>query len=429
MPLNNLKNLFLSNTLQKDIFRSNRNSKIKIILVILSCFFVLNYIHTILRLIFVTDNFFDFNHYYAFSELLSKHFNIYNLSNSKINLLAHQLNLPNSFPKATGYSPIIYFLFYPLTILPPNISCLVWVIFNNLILFISIYFLYNLIGNNDFLNLFALLFVAFTFQPIIETIGVGQINILIFFFIILSIHFIYNGKIYLSSIFLAFPVLIKPQYGLLLVFFLWKKQYSLINYTIFNYILLRGLGIIYYGLNIELSYWKELLFLATNKYADSVRGISIKNIIDRIIMGIKKSYISYGQIFYIIISILLTVYSFSKISRSSTKDNIYIKDFSIIICLIAIISPLTYKHHLVLTIIPLLLIINNPRSLPNYKCITLFIISFCLIALKYSLMRFQFFHYGLGAIFTSGKLIGVIFLWWLLNNISLDHLNHIESDS
>ena len=390
--------------LDKYLFSNNTNNNVlNLLLILLTSYLVLNYIHEIARLLTVVQSFVDFKIYYTEVSLLVKNFK---------SLQSYANGLP--------YSPIFYILFYPFTLLNQQSSLILWIIFNHILLIASIYYLNSIFDNNNqYFTLFLTIIIFTTFHPIVANIGFGQVNIIILFLYILAIHFYLKDRKYLVGLCLSLPVLLKPQFALFYIFFLWKREYKIFGFAILNYLLFRVIGILVFNPKIEFLYWKNLLTVTTNnQYVDDIRGISIRNIIDKVIYGINKNYLFIGFILYIIISFSFLISSFSNIRNKFNNKVYFIKDFSIIICLIAIISPVTFDFHLILTIIPFLLLLQRP--LKNYKYIVGLILAYCLIALRYSLVRFETFHHGLPAIFSSGKLIGVIILWWLLNNIDLN---------
>jgi len=390
------------------IFKDSNKEILNLLLILLTSYLVLNYIHEIIRFLAVVQSFIDFKIYYK-----------------EVSHFVKNFKSLESYPNGLAYSPIFYILFYPFTLINQHLSLILWVIVNHIVLIASLYYLTQIFDNNKNLTLLISIIILTTSYPILDNIGFGQVNIFILFSYILSIHFYLKDKKYLVGLFLSFPILIKPQFALFFIFFLWKKEYEIIGYIILNYLLLRIIGIIFFTPKIELFYWKNLFRLTTNShYVADIRGISIRNIIDKIIYGINKNYLFSGIVLYIILSIIFIIYSFANISTKSYNKTSFIKDFSILICLIAIISPLTSAHHLVLTVIPFVLLLKV--QLKDHKYILALILSFCLISLKYSLIRFETFHYGFLSIFRSGRLIGVLILWWLLNNLSLDNLKYTE---
>jgi len=389
--------------MHKIIYDWDSNKDIlNLLLILLTSYLILDYVHEIARLLTVVQSFVDFKVYYK-----------------EVTQFVNNFKSLQSYPNGLAYSPIFYILFYPFTLINQHLSLILWVIVNHIILIASLYYLAQIFDNNKNLTLLISIIILTTSYPILDNIGFGQVNIFILFSYILSIHFYLKDKKYLLGLFLSLPVLFKPQFALFFIFFLWKKEYKIFVFAILNYLLLRVIGILVFNPKIEFLYWKNLLTVTTNnRYIGDIRGISIRNIIDRVIYGINKNYLFVGSLLYIIIGLSFLISSFSNIKNKFHNKVSFIKDFSIITCLITIISPLTYTHHLILTFIPFLLILQVPIN--NYKHIFGLLLSFCLISLRYSLIRFETFHYGLPAIFSSGKLIGVIILWWLLNNIDLN---------
>ncbi len=83
---------------------------------------------------------------------------------------------------------------------------------------------------------------------------------------------------------------------------------------------------------------------------------------------------------------------------------------------IPLLSPLTEEHHLVLLLFPLfLLVLRDPGPQRQFADTGLLILSILLLGSRYSLERFPEFHAGLLSLLSTGKLLGVVGLAWVLS--------------
>lgn len=80
-----------------------------------------------------------------------------------------------------------------------------------------------------------------------------------------------------------------------------------------------------------------------------------------------------------------------------------------------LLSPLTEEHHLVVLLQPLmLLLLCDFEAFTTSKDLGLLVGSIVLLAGRYSLEQFPSFHQGVLSLFTTGKLVGVAGLTWIL---------------
>jgi uncharacterized membrane protein len=76
---------------------------------------------------------------------------------------------------------------------------------------------------------------------------------------------------------------------------------------------------------------------------------------------------------------------------------------------------LTEEHHLVVLLLPLtLLLLAEPVSARRSLEVGALAVSIVLLGSRYSFERFELFHQGLLSLLTTGKLLGVVGLVWIL---------------
>ena len=91
-------------------------------------------------------------------------------------------------------------------------------------------------------------------------------------------------------------------------------------------------------------------------------------------------------------------------------------EFSLFLALAFLVSPMVHEFHY-LALYPAIIMIwfRLPEEISNQHW--LFILSYLLLGVGYSLVGFPRFHSGLLAVFTTGKLAGVIILFLLIGKI------------
>lgn len=391
--------------------------KFIVLLIIASSFLVLTYFHSITKMVFVEKNFCDFAGYYFYADLLNNDKDIYLLTRDK-NLgeehkqLMKESGIPVHIAFGAGYSPLFFYLISFLAKLKFTTANLVWLIANNLLVIAAMMLWIFMRRDRDSYLFFTSIIVMFASQPLLENMGAGQVNV-IFLFLFLLVAYLYNNekREYLCGPALAFVLLLKPQWGLISLFFLWKRSYTVVTSTIISYIVFRIFGILLYGFDIEASYWQSLFYQSQTQTGD-IMDLSLKGVIDRIFLGLLPEQMKIASVLHKAISLTLIVLTFKQIPRIK-NSNEFLLEYAVVISLVAIISPKTLEHHLVPLFIPFVVLLDG-LNIGNIRNIVLLTAAFCLVSVGYSLNSFSAFHVGLPAILTAGKIAGVFVLWWLL---------------
>ncbi|MBI5682457.1 MAG: DUF2029 domain-containing protein [Deltaproteobacteria bacterium] len=407
--------------------------KFIVLLIIASSFLVLTYFHSITKMVLVERNFCDFASYYFYANLLNDGKDVYLLTRDKnlaeehtqLRLLAEGSEIPVHICFGAVYSPIFFYLISFLAKFKFTTANLVWLLINNLLVIAAMVLWIFMHRYRDSCLILASIIVMFASQPLLENMGIGQVGV-IFLFLFLLVACLYNGKMeYLCGPALAFVLLLKPQWGLILLFFLWKRSYTVVISTIISYIAFRLIGVLLYGFDIEASYWQSLFYWSHIQTGD-VMEFSLKAVINRIFFGILPEQMKLASIMYISVSLMLVILTFRQIPRIK-NSNEFLLEYAVVISLVVIVSPKTSEHHLVPLFIPFVVALDK-LSVGNIRSIILLTAAFCLVSVKYSLINFSAFHVGLPAILTGGKIVGVFILWWLLmETISQKYKNGMQS--
>lgn len=108
------------------------------------------------------------------------------------------------------YPPIVLLIFTPFLLFDFSTASIIWTLINFLLLFLSLFFLAKIFEIKFFSDLNLLLMsLVFASFPVKFTLGMGQINLLILFLLVLSLFYIKKGREYLGGIFLGLSIAIK----------------------------------------------------------------------------------------------------------------------------------------------------------------------------------------------------------------------------
>ncbi len=400
--------------MNKILPKSAEPNRRHLLLILIISFLIFTYAHSVAKMLFAGKNFSDFANYYFFSQQLNDGRNIYTVeTQSDLPVLKQEASLPVNIVGKAEYSPLFFLILAPLAHLPFWTANFIWLALNHLFIIISFWFIVRLVSLNNQRDLTLLACVSMIFfasQPLIENVAIGQSNLLILLFIVL-IAYLRQHKLqpFAAGLLMAFVLLLKPQFLLIFLFFLWKRDYIFCISTLAAYLLFRAIGIIYYGFAVEAAYWQNLtISLAAISSSVDIYNVSPKGLLARLFLG--PGCCGFSTLFYVAISAVLFFLTIRRIPRH--KNESFLQEYSATICLLLLISPLTEEHHLVMVYLPLAAAFYHIR--PSRPNIIMFVSAFLLISVRYSLGSFRFFDTGIPSILAWGKTAGVFLLWYVL---------------
>jgi hypothetical protein len=389
----------------------HREDYLHIIIIIAGLYAVINYLHSVLKLFIFEPNFCDFAHYYFFADLLSQGTNFLRLDVATVTGMMDLSDIPVHICHWVGipiYSSVFFTFLMPFARLDFNAANLIWFLLNNAALLVSVLLLMRIsdVGLNT-LNISAVAFLVFSYQPLIEDIAIGQSNLLIFCMLVLTLWSVKSARMIMAGLFLAVAALIKPQYGFLALLFLLKRLYRPLLSTIVFYCLLTVASAYIVGWEFVIDFFTGLVKTGEHTISDITwqSDLSLLSAISRLLGGEFDLILKMCFLLFAVSIILYTV----KILYGPYRKELFPLEFSWMLSLLIFLLPMLEEHYLVLMYIPIIIVygrINHLEKSWQY----LFILGFLLMALKYSLIRVELFHSGLLSIFYNGKLYGLMIL-------------------
>ena len=312
------------------------------------------------------------------------------------------------------YWPILAQLFAPLTLFHyPGYFLFLYVI-NILSVFFSLYLIYYLLElkkEDTYLPAIFLFFMVFGNQPLLVTILHGQINILVFNFILLSLLLLKINKEYASSLSFSLAILLKIYPVLFVILFLFYKKYKYLLYSFLNCLGICLVSLLIFGMDV----WQEFINSSLGSFSSRTKSVfltgfgsnidnnSLKGFLNQIFLktGLSLKYVLPVLAFLILVIIGLMIFFANKISL---KNNIFLGASTIFI-LSLILSPLSWSHHYVVMIFPLAYLFNKILQDKNYI--------FLIPLLVFTSLIFYSPSYG-GFAFNEIRLISItLFLFFL----------------
>jgi hypothetical protein len=370
----------------------------------------------------VFSEFVDFGKYYFDAKALNLNYNIYTLDEKTRERLKNEFKTPLLSTGVPLHSPVFHFLITWVTVFGYRWACLLWFLFNHIVLGICVllilrFILKKIVDTNKEFIFTTSLFLVLSYQPLIENVSLGQQNLIILLFFILCLYFLDMKRWLLSGVMLSLGIAIKPHFAILLPFFLWKKCYRVFFAALMSFLALEASSLLMYGKEIQYTYWNHVFgnFFRQFSVEISLFNLSSVALVNRLITGGPHIFhLNFATCLASIILLFLFLYTVYS-TRDSFKgvDIKFILEFSLIITFLFIAFPLVHEHHYVLLYLPILflwVILNNKGKLVP---LFIFIISFLLIGLEYSLVRFTLFTKGFFSILSGLKLYGVVILFFL----------------
>ncbi|UCC38400.1 MAG: DUF2029 domain-containing protein [Candidatus Aminicenantes bacterium] len=259
------------------------------------------------------------------------------------------------------YLPVLAQIFIPLTLLDFPDYFLFLFIFNILLTFITIFLIYRLLElrkEETQLPLVFLFLIMLGNIPLLTTIDYGQINILVFDLILLSMVLLKTDKKFISSFLLCLAIFLKIYPALFLVFFFFQKKYRYILYSLINFAIILFLSVIIFSPSL----WNGFLNMFLNNFFSGEKsnaffdfGAHMNNC--SLNGFLSQLFIGYGLpracVFPTIILLLIILFFLfkSKIKELITWEN-HNLNISIILILILILSTISWIHHYVIMLFP-----------------------------------------------------------------------------
>lgn len=249
-----------------------------------------------------------------------------------------------------SYPPSVFLLFVPFVLLPFQTSQLLWVFLNVLCLIASIVLLAKLFSVKFFsdtnLILSGFIFISF---PVKFTLGMGQINILILFFLVLSLYFLKVKNYLFGGVFLGLSLVIKLFPLLLPVYFLLKLNKKILTGLLAIFGAAFFCVIIFVPEKTNLYFFHNVVpYFFSASWKLDYYSQSLSAFIGRTFgTGIE------GNFLRIVITIIIIFITFFVIFKKSRNDFETLSlEYGLLITATMLINTFSWQHHFVWLIIP-----------------------------------------------------------------------------
>ena len=382
------------------------------ILILVGIYAVGTFTHEALKFFLVDPNFCDFAVFYFLSDLLDQGMNFLNITPDELKVLQANSGIPHICypePGVALYSPAFYAVVALLTAFDFHLANLFWFFLNCLALISSILLLMHTFKiEMNIVNFSIASFLVFTYQPLVENVALGQSNIIILFFLTLSVNAMMSSRFKQAAILVACAALIKPQYAVLFLFFALKRLYKPFILSIVFYVMANLVSVIHVGWEFLPDFYYPGLVNAGRLALDAAvweKNYSLFSALCKLSSGEMINFLRFINAFLFVCAFAIVIFLF----RSNLKRDLIPFEFSWFVSLILVFMPLLEEHYLVVLYLPIFLLFSRMNHW-SQKVQCIFIIGFLMVALRYSFERFEFLQLGFPSIVTNGKLYGTLLI-------------------
>ncbi len=212
----------------------------------------------------------------------------------------------------------------------------------------------------------------------------------------------------LAGLFLGILFQVREYLALLALFFIVKKDWKALAGIAIGFLALKITAISVFGWDNELSYWRYIFSLFATRPHLTLANHSLAAAVYRV----GRVYLGTAACaaFAIACILFLAAKAVSWV-KGAGKDALL--SFCVFLTLCFIVSPWVHESHYVALYPAILISWFGLEREESARCSRLFILSYLFLGLGYSLVRFPYFYRGLPAVFTAGKLAGVLILFFL----------------
>jgi GT2 family glycosyltransferase len=352
------------------------------------------------------SGFIDFAHYYTFALHLARGGDLVDSQASA--RLAEALGLRAAGAPLT-YPPLFYLALRPFTWLPFRASALAWLALGQGLLLATAALLLRRRAAEP-ARLVALLALVALFQPLVETLYLGQANVLILGLVTLGWWGARTARPWLTAVALGVTVHVKPQFGLPIAALVWIGQRGMAYRAAAVAAAGLAVSVATVGLDAHLDWARQVLAMRAYLHAWTL-NITPHAALHRLLDGALGAPVVEPLALGASVAIVGAV-AYALRGRPEPGTPAFDRAFGLAVAAVPLVAPIAEEHHLVVLLLPLALLLLAADTTPWAR--VALIAAAVLLGARYSLERVTALHAGAPSLLLTGKLAGVAILAWLL---------------
>ena len=312
----------------------------------------------------------------------------------------HRYFFPDS-PSATHwiYLPGYAWIFRPLAGLEFPVASRVWLTVNAILALGSIALLWRARpqpGDKDLATwrIAWIVFFGLTFQPILDNMWHGNISALIFFVFCLSYWLLRRNHPWLAGLALGFIVLLKFYPAFFLLYFTWRRKWSLIAGAVVSCLAMLAVSVLTVGWAGNLAYFQMVLAELRSGGIPAFNNQSISGfLLHALTQGDVNAWNEIGTppvvtvLRLALAGALIVLIAWAMRRRpEATSDPLGAQDLdlALVIGVMLLASPITWYHYYVWLLFPLLILLDMLLMSPttNARQIVLLAIGYGLVVVQ-----------------------------------------------
>jgi glycosyltransferase involved in cell wall biosynthesis len=374
-------------------------SRVRTVLVLVLALAAVRYGHAVLKLA-LTAPFIDFANFYVYTATVAAGLDPFDPA--QLARMDAELRIPHAIVPPT-YGPAGHLLLLPFTALPFWLASLLWLGLGQGCLVAALGLWWRRLRPDPVLA-FAGLVVVLGFQPILEEIAIGNLNLPALPLLALAGLGVAAGRPLLAAAPLSWAVHLKPQYALLVPFLVWLGAGRAAGLALALAAAWAVLAVLVFGHTWVGGYLAFLLVGSADLHA-WLKNLSPHAMLHRLLSHPAPHPLVDATAVLLAAAITLAVLWATRRARSGEPET-RLTAWALGLAAVPLVSPLTEEVHLVALLLPLLLALWRLPRRSGPGEVGLLLGAAVLLASRYSLEAFPLFASGVPSLAHGGKALG-----------------------
>lgn len=390
---------------------TNVNSFAAILLSLLLVYSGLNYLtHGIFQSVFNVS--IDFGAYYAAATVLREGGDIYDRTATQT-LAARRTDIKEVTTYI--YPPFWALVMVPFSLLPYAYAKILWLLFNQMFLFASIYLMLAALDVKGLAWVVAL-FLTLNYNPVFLVLNLGQVDVFLLFLIALAFWLFRRGQKVWVGVLIALAVAIKITPALVGIYFMIKREYRVFVSMLVGLLVVVLVSTLFIGFHSHVVFIQKILPSLLKSSAEiNPNNQSISAFFARLLVGEEGRIVPWfrSEVLATTLTtcmsflVLLITFVILFLHRSDAAVDL---ELSLVLVTMLLVSRITWEAHLVWLLFPIMALLLRPFS---YVEVIGACVAYAVVGLAYGYGDVRFGH-GPFLLILSSKLYGVILLYGVL---------------
>jgi hypothetical protein len=406
------------------MIRSLFRDKLTVFLLLAALYASLSYAHDSLKDL-AESSFDDFRYYRDGAQLLKEGHDIWGqampiTAARTQDVVNDPIEVPAGFVRAP-HSGTFFLYMLPFTQIPYDMALLLWFILGQAVCICSLWLIVKSFKQDPSPQDWCMaVFLLFSFWPIKEQVHMMQPNFLILGCVAAAAYLLSRGYFFGAGLLFGAGLHLREYLIVAAFYFVIRGSWRVLAGIIISFVGLKLAAIMMWGMPRELSYWRHIFSFFVGQCHAHYNNQTLIASVSRILngMGGKASVYAVTAAAYIYFLIFA--------ARKALSINNVSRGFIFSLALGLLLTPWVHEHHY-LALYPVFIGVWFGLKKPRPIYSLFFVISYLILGLRFSLVRFPQFHAGLPALACAIKITGVIILFFLAGNVFSDEGRYEKS--